>query len=359
MKWRTIGIVAALAAAGAGAALWLGARPADRGRHGRGRTRAGRRDGDQHPRRHGRGLPARQARAADRRPDREPAGEEGRSREADQVLLELWNDDIRAELTVAERDAAVAGARREEACVAARVARREAGRLASLLERKLVSAELAERAAGRSRGARGGLPRGRRADRVSQARIDAARAPLDRTLLRAPFAGVGRGDQRRTRRVRHAVAGRHPDAAGGGRRRHELPLRHRADRRSRRAARARGHAGARHARRLPRQQLPGARAPRRAVRARRREAGAHRRGRGRVRRRRRRAAAGRLQRRRRGDPRRACRRAARPDPRAARGQARATCLEGRPSSGRARSTTGLSNWEFTEITAGSRPATGS
>ena len=190
MKWRTLGILAALAAAGVAAALWLGrAQPivVDTVEVGRGpvaetvtNTRAGTVEA------------CRRAKLAP------PAGgqiarllvKKGDRVQADQVLLELWNDDVRAELTVAERDAAASGARREEACVAARVARRESGRLASLVERRLVSTELAERTAGEAEAREAGCRAAAEQIRVSQARIEAARARLERTLLRAPFAGT-------------------------------------------------------------------------------------------------------------------------------------------------------------------------
>jgi len=190
MKWRTLGILAALAAAGVAAALWLGrAQPivVDTVEVGRGpvaetvtNTRAGTVEA------------CRRAKLAP------PAGgqiarllvKKGDRVQADQVLLELWNDDVRAELTVAERDAAASGARREEACVAARVARRESGRLASLVERRRVSTELAERAAGEAEAREAGCRAAAEQIRVSQARIEAARARLERTLLRAPFAGT-------------------------------------------------------------------------------------------------------------------------------------------------------------------------
>lgn len=108
----------------------------------------------------------------------------------DQVLLELWNDDIRAELAVVERDATATQARRDETCVSARVARRESNRLASLVERKLVSVELAERAAGEADSREAACRAMAAQVRVSQSRIDAARARLERTLLRTPFAGT-------------------------------------------------------------------------------------------------------------------------------------------------------------------------
>ena len=190
MKWRTLGMLAVLVAAGAGAVLWFGrAEPivVDTVEVGRGpvaetvtNTRAGTVEA------------CRRAKLAP------PAGgqiarllvKKGDRVQADQVLLELWNDDVRAELAVTERDAAAAGARREEACVAARVARRESGRLASLTERKLVSTELAERAAGEAEAREAGCRAAAEQTRVSQARIEAARARLERTLLRAPFAGT-------------------------------------------------------------------------------------------------------------------------------------------------------------------------
>jgi HlyD family secretion protein len=190
MKWRTIGILAGLAAVGVGAALWLGRPepiPVEVVEVGRGtvaetvtNTRAG------------------TVKACQRAKLAPPAGgqiarlpvKKGDRVAAGQVLLELWNDDIRAQLAVTERDAAAARARREEACVSAKVARRESNRLASLVERKLVSTELAERAEGEADAREAACRASAEQVRVSEARIDAARATLERTLLRAPFAGT-------------------------------------------------------------------------------------------------------------------------------------------------------------------------
>lgn len=190
MKWRAIAVLVALAAAGVGIALWVGrAQPivVDLAEVGRGpvaetvtNTRAG------------------TVKACQRAKLAPPAGgqiarlpvKKGDLVEKDQVLLELWNDDIRAELAVVEQDAGAAQARRDEACVAAKVARQESNRLARLVERKLVSVELAERAAGEADSREAGCRAAAAQIRVSQARIDAARARLERTLLRAPFAGT-------------------------------------------------------------------------------------------------------------------------------------------------------------------------
>ena len=190
MKWRTLGILAVLAAAGAAAVLWFGrARPIDVEVVAVGRgsvaeavtnTRAG------------------TVKACQRAKLAPPAGgqiarlpvKKGDRVQPGQLLLELWNDDIRAELSVTERDAAATRARREEACVSARVARRESDRLKSLVARQLVSAELADRASGEAEAREAACHAAAEQVRVSLARIEAAQARLERTRLRAPFAGT-------------------------------------------------------------------------------------------------------------------------------------------------------------------------
>ena len=70
--------------------------------------------------------------------------------EAGDLLLELWNDDIKAQLEQARREARAAVARSQEACVTADVARREADRLSALLIDGAVSIERADQAEGRA-----------------------------------------------------------------------------------------------------------------------------------------------------------------------------------------------------------------
>jgi len=108
----------------------------------------------------------------------------------DQLLLELWNEDTRAQITLAERDVVASQARAEEACVAATVARREADRFASMLERKLVAVEAAEKSKGEADSREAACRAATQNTLVSRSRVDAARAALDRTQLRAPFDGV-------------------------------------------------------------------------------------------------------------------------------------------------------------------------
>lgn len=107
-----------------------------------------------------------------------------------QVLLELWNDDIRASLDLAQRGLEAAKAMRDQACVEAATAKRESARTARLVQDKLVSVEVAERAAGQAEGTAAACRAANEQVKVSSARIDEANAALERTRLRAPFDGV-------------------------------------------------------------------------------------------------------------------------------------------------------------------------
>jgi HlyD family secretion protein len=115
---------------------------------------------------------------------------DGDSVEAGDLLLELWNDDIEAELTLAERDARATRSRAREACVVAGVAGRDAERLGRLRADGLASEEAADQARGQAESTAAACAAAEDAARVADARIDVARARLERTQLRAPFAGI-------------------------------------------------------------------------------------------------------------------------------------------------------------------------
>jgi HlyD family secretion protein len=110
--------------------------------------------------------------------------------EQGQLLLELWNEDLKAELERSEREARAAVARSREACVTADVAGREANRLTSLFRDRAVSEDEADRAEGRAEAAAAACAAMESASEVSRAQIDVVRAQLERTQLRAPFAGI-------------------------------------------------------------------------------------------------------------------------------------------------------------------------
>ena len=110
--------------------------------------------------------------------------------EAGDLLLELWNADIKAELTLAERDARAARSRAREACIVADVAKRDAERLTKLRADRLASEEAADQAEGRAQSTAAACAAANDATRVADARVDVTKAQLERTELRAPFAGV-------------------------------------------------------------------------------------------------------------------------------------------------------------------------
>jgi HlyD family secretion protein len=115
---------------------------------------------------------------------------EGDRVEPGTLLLELWNADLKAELTLAERDARAARSRAREACVVAEVAKRDAERLTKLRADRLASEEAADQAEGRAESTAAACTAAEDATRVADARVDVARAQLQRTQLYAPFAGV-------------------------------------------------------------------------------------------------------------------------------------------------------------------------
>jgi len=115
---------------------------------------------------------------------------DGERVEAGALLLELWNTDLKAELTLAERDATATRSRAREACVVAAVAKRDAARLTMLRTDRLASEEAADQAEGRAESTAAACTAAQDATRVAEARIEVTRAHLERTQLRAPFAGI-------------------------------------------------------------------------------------------------------------------------------------------------------------------------
>jgi len=109
---------------------------------------------------------------------------------AGQLLLELWNEDLKAELTLGDRDARASRSRAREACITAAVAKRDAERLMQLRDERLASEEAADQAEGRAESTAAGCTAAEDATRVAEARVDVTRTHLERTQLRAPFAGV-------------------------------------------------------------------------------------------------------------------------------------------------------------------------
>jgi HlyD family secretion protein len=115
---------------------------------------------------------------------------EGNRVKAGDILLELWNQDQRAQVSQAEREAVASRSRTREACVNSVVAAKNAARIQKLRKENLVSEGDTERAVGQADAQAAVCDAARDQEKVSQARIDVARASLERTILRAPFDGI-------------------------------------------------------------------------------------------------------------------------------------------------------------------------
>ncbi len=110
--------------------------------------------------------------------------------EAGQLLLRLWNDDLTAQVALARSEAQAATARADESCLVADVMRREAQRITTLHQQGLVSDEQRDRSSTDARARAAACTAARASARVSNDRVHLNQALLERTHLRAPFAGT-------------------------------------------------------------------------------------------------------------------------------------------------------------------------
>ncbi|MDX1824692.1 MAG: efflux RND transporter periplasmic adaptor subunit, partial [Thiohalomonadales bacterium] len=109
---------------------------------------------------------------------------------AGQILMELWNEDRLAQVTLAKREAKSATALASQACIKADVADREAKRLRKLRLKGLATEEAIDKADGEALAQKAACTAAKANAEVSEARLDVARALLDQTRLTAPFDGI-------------------------------------------------------------------------------------------------------------------------------------------------------------------------
>ncbi len=354
---KRIAVIVVVLLVAAGVAWWLTrAKPVAVTRRDR-RARRGVRDGREHARGHGRRVPARAALAGARRTDRDAARQGRRPRRQGRAAaraLERGPQSAaharrarRSRLALARARGLRDGRRRE--------ARRGAARCGCTSRSSRPRKPRIKRRA-KPRRTRPACTAAEDTTRVADARIDVTRAQLDRTQLRAPFAGViakvnGELGEFVTPSPVGIPTPPTVDLIDASCLYISAPI-DEVD-----APRVQGRAaGADQPRRVPGPARSRARAPRRAVRGRPGEAGAHGRDRGRVRRARRSAdlLAGYS-----ADVEvvldDARRRAARADARAAAGQDASTCSSRRRRGwSRAPSRSASRNWEFTEVVGGLR-----
>ena len=106
------------------------------------------------------------------------------------LLLELWSEDLAARERVAREQFATAQARVIEACQMADAATSEARQQRALRDKGFVSDERVVRAEAQSKSSQATCASTRAQVKEATARIAASRADTQRTVLRAPFAGV-------------------------------------------------------------------------------------------------------------------------------------------------------------------------
>jgi HlyD family secretion protein len=121
--------------------------------------------------------------------DRLPVKEGDRVREGD-VLLELADAELQAQLSVQENASMAAQASVIESCAAAELAARNLARTGRLAEDRLVSRQTLEQAMNAAVGAGAGCASARARVEQADAAVDMAQSGLEKTVLRAPFDGV-------------------------------------------------------------------------------------------------------------------------------------------------------------------------
>jgi len=115
---------------------------------------------------------------------------EGDAVKQGQLLVELWNEDVKAEVALAESELQSADAKATAACLHAEVARREADRLARLRARGATSEDELDRVETEALATAADCTASRSSVEVSRSRLAVAKANLAKTRLIAPFAGV-------------------------------------------------------------------------------------------------------------------------------------------------------------------------
>lgn len=115
---------------------------------------------------------------------------EGDTVKKGQVLLEMWNDDISAQLSLSKSEILASESRIKEACIIANVAKREANRLTKLRKKGLSTEDASERAIGEAKAKEAACQAAKSSAEMSRARLAVAQAALERTKLKAPFDGT-------------------------------------------------------------------------------------------------------------------------------------------------------------------------
>ena len=115
---------------------------------------------------------------------------EGETVTEGQVLFEIWNLDLLAQVELARSELIASKALKQQSCIQADLAKREAERLTELRQQGLTSDESAEKAVSLSLSSQAACDAATATISVSQARLSVANAALEKTRLTAPFDGT-------------------------------------------------------------------------------------------------------------------------------------------------------------------------
>jgi HlyD family secretion protein len=115
---------------------------------------------------------------------------EGETVTRGQILFEIWNLDLRAQVELAQSELIASKALKQQSCIQADLAKREAERLTELRQQGLISDESAEKAVSLSLSSKAACDAATATISVAQARLSVANAALEKTRLTAPFDGT-------------------------------------------------------------------------------------------------------------------------------------------------------------------------
>jgi HlyD family secretion protein len=106
------------------------------------------------------------------------------------LLLEIWNQDLVAQVQLEKSQTEAARARAKAACLKAEVSQREADRLVTLYDKKVASEERTDKAVTDAKALKADCNAAKASVLMSEARIGVVKANLARTRLIAPFDGI-------------------------------------------------------------------------------------------------------------------------------------------------------------------------
>jgi HlyD family secretion protein len=107
-----------------------------------------------------------------------------------QILLELWNNDLHAQESLAQEQLKVALSRVQEVCTLADAAQRDAVRSQELRAKGFISVQQLDRAMTEASAKRSACASANGDVEQSRSRVRVAKATLERMVLRAPFDGI-------------------------------------------------------------------------------------------------------------------------------------------------------------------------